>query len=97
MRAKTFIHTVVSAFILSGFLMAACGSSASPSSPEPALNRPGWFEVEFTDVQTGETFTMNDYAGKVVLVETMAIWCPNCLFQILGLNPIQTSCNGQLL
>jgi thiol-disulfide isomerase/thioredoxin len=24
---------------------------------------------------------MNDYAGKVVLVETMAIWCPNCLIQ----------------
>ena len=24
---------------------------------------------------------MNDYAGKVVLLETMAIWCPNCLFQ----------------
>ncbi|MCJ7657663.1 MAG: TlpA family protein disulfide reductase, partial [Anaerolineales bacterium] len=31
--------------------------------------------------QTGETFTMNDYAGKVVLVETMAIWCPNCIIQ----------------
>jgi len=24
---------------------------------------------------------MNDYAGKVVLLETMAIWCPNCLMQ----------------
>lgn len=24
---------------------------------------------------------MNDYAGKVALVETMAIWCPNCIEQ----------------
>ena len=24
---------------------------------------------------------MNDYAGKVVLLETMAIWCPNCIVQ----------------
>jgi len=24
---------------------------------------------------------MNDYAGKVVLLETMAIWCPTCLLQ----------------
>lgn len=24
---------------------------------------------------------MNDYAGKVVLLETMAIWCPNCALQ----------------
>lgn len=37
--------------------------------------------MELTDVQTGETFTMNDYAGKVVLLETMAIWCPNCVVQ----------------
>jgi len=42
---------------------------------------PDWFHIELTDVQTGETFTMNDYAGKVVLVETMAIWCPNCIIQ----------------
>jgi peroxiredoxin len=42
---------------------------------------PEWFGMELTDVQTGETFTMNDYAGKVVLLETMAMWCPNCLIQ----------------
>jgi len=24
---------------------------------------------------------MNDFAGKVVLIETMAQWCPNCIFQ----------------
>jgi thiol-disulfide isomerase/thioredoxin len=24
---------------------------------------------------------MNDYAGKVVLLETIAIWCPNCIIQ----------------
>jgi peroxiredoxin len=40
-----------------------------------------WFDMELTDVLTGETFTMNDFAGKVVLVETMAMWCPNCLVQ----------------
>jgi thiol-disulfide isomerase/thioredoxin len=37
--------------------------------------------MEMTDVQTGKTFTMDDYAGKVVLLETMAIWCPNCVIQ----------------
>jgi thiol-disulfide isomerase/thioredoxin len=34
-----------------------------------------------TDVQTGEPFTINDFAGKVVLLETMAIWCPTCRSQ----------------
>jgi thiol-disulfide isomerase/thioredoxin len=42
---------------------------------------PEWFDMELIDVQTGKTFTMNDYAGKVVLLETMAMWCPNCLMQ----------------
>ncbi len=46
-----------------------------------AAATPEWFDVELTDVQTGETFTINDYAGKVVLLETMAIWCPNCTVQ----------------
>jgi len=32
-------------------------------------------------VQTGEKFAMSDYAGKVVLLETMAIWCPSCVIQ----------------
>jgi thiol-disulfide isomerase/thioredoxin len=42
---------------------------------------PGWFAIELSDVQTGNTFTMNDYEGKVVMLETMAIWCPNCVIQ----------------
>ena len=33
------------------------------------------------DATTGETFTINDFRGKVVLVETMAMWCSNCLRQ----------------
>jgi len=42
---------------------------------------PDWFNIEMTDVQTGKTFSMNDFAGKVVLLETMAIWCPSCVIQ----------------
>ncbi|MBN1453125.1 MAG: TlpA family protein disulfide reductase [Anaerolineales bacterium] len=87
MRAKTFIHTFVLTLILTSLFLTACGSSASTLTPEPArsLQRaaetPEWFDIELTDVQTGETFTMNDYAGKVILVETMAMWCPNCTVQ----------------
>ena len=33
------------------------------------------YSIHYTKLYD-ETFTMNDYAGKVVLVETMAIWCP---------------------
>jgi cytochrome oxidase Cu insertion factor (SCO1/SenC/PrrC family) len=50
-------------------------------APTTAVTTPEWFDMELTDAQTGEIFTMNDYAGKVVLLETMAIWCPNCVVQ----------------
>jgi len=63
--------------VLTGLLLTACASS--PTATEAST--PEWFSYELTDVQTGETFTINDYAGKVVLVETMAMWCPNCIVQ----------------
>jgi peroxiredoxin len=66
------------ALILLTALFAACGEAATPE-PEPST--PEWFDFELRDVQTGQTFTMNDYAGKVIVIETMAIWCPTCLFQ----------------
>ncbi len=56
-------------------------SAPQLSATTVATTTPDWFDMELIDVQTGETFTMNDYAGKVVLLETMAIWCPNCIVQ----------------
>jgi cytochrome oxidase Cu insertion factor (SCO1/SenC/PrrC family) len=74
--------------IFSGFALiaSACApaQTTEPQStvvPATSVTTPDWFYMELTDVQTGETFTMNDYAGKVVLLETMAIWCPNCIVQ----------------
>lgn len=45
------------------------------------MDLPAWFHVELSDVDSGETFTVADLQGKVLLVETMAIWCSNCLRQ----------------
>ena len=46
-----------------------------------ATTLPDWFNIKMTDVRTGQTFSMNDFAGKVVLLETMAEWCINCVQQ----------------
>jgi len=45
------------------------------------MEAPNWFGASLTDARTGQTFSINDFQGKVVLVETMAIWCSNCLKQ----------------
>ncbi len=77
-------------FLGLSLILFACAPARTNTvnTPEPQLTgvaisttTPDWFDMELTDVQSGEKFTMNDYAGKVVLLETMAIWCPNCIVQ----------------
>ena len=74
---KTFFVAII--LLAFGFIPSACAPAEVNGTNTVAT--PAWFDMELTDVQTGETFTMNDYAGKVVLLETMAIWCPNCTVQ----------------
>jgi peroxiredoxin len=51
-------------------------------TPTPeAMMSTDWFNAELTDVNTGESFKVADFHGKVVLVETMAVWCPTCFTQ----------------
>jgi thiol-disulfide isomerase/thioredoxin len=44
--------------------------------------QPDWATLELTNAATGETFTLADFAGQTVLVETMATWCTNCRRQL---------------
>jgi peroxiredoxin len=69
-----FIVTLIILFL------AACGKSSNAVTPTEA-SKPDWFNISLTDAQTGEIFTISDFAGKVVLLETMAMWCPNCTVQ----------------
>jgi len=55
-------------------------TAGSPTQP-PALPQDTWRTAELRDVRTGETFTLNDLAGRLVVVEPMAIWCTNCRAQ----------------
>jgi cytochrome oxidase Cu insertion factor (SCO1/SenC/PrrC family) len=99
MRAQTFFYRTMFSLVLISLLLTACSPSDSTTTTEPitaasisatetAASEWDWFSVELTDAQTGQTFTMNDYAGKVVLVETMAIWCPNCTVQAAEVNKL---------
>ena len=67
-------------------VISACTLIPKVSEPQSSIVptatvTPDWFNIEMTDVQTGKTFSVNDFAGKVVLLETMAIWCPSCVIQ----------------
>ena len=51
------------------------------ATPAAMMGTPGWFGAALTNARSGQAFTINDFKGKVVLVETMAVWCTNCLAQ----------------
>jgi cytochrome oxidase Cu insertion factor (SCO1/SenC/PrrC family) len=55
------------------------GPPAAAGPTEAALEP--WRTAPLTDVRSGETFTLADLAGRVVVIEPMAIWCVNCLRQ----------------
>jgi hypothetical protein len=42
---------------------------------------PAWYSTPLTDVNTGAVFTVQENLGKIILVETLATWCSNCLRQ----------------
>jgi cytochrome oxidase Cu insertion factor (SCO1/SenC/PrrC family) len=96
MHSKILFPGSIFTVVLTSLLLSACSSSATPGIPAtvpatsaqhavptvvPTPSRPDWFAIPLTDARTGETFTINDFAGKVVLIQTIAQWCTNCAYQ----------------
>jgi len=46
-----------------------------------AMMTPSFFNISLSDVNTGNSFKISDFIGKVVLVEDLAMWCPSCKVQ----------------
>ena len=53
-------------------------SDPTPTAENVAYNGPDWTQAILENAQTGETFTLADFAGKTVFIEAMATWCPAC-------------------
>ena len=66
-------------------MMSDTASEDHQEMPDTAVEEvttdPTWLDYKFTDAVTGETFSISGFKGKVVLVETMAMWCSNCMKQ----------------
>jgi cytochrome oxidase Cu insertion factor (SCO1/SenC/PrrC family) len=58
-------------------------ASAEPAvaSVDPTDAAAAWLDIELTDAETGEPFTLASLRGEVVAIEPMAIWCSNCKAQ----------------
>ena len=57
------------------------GSPGTPASTPAVVLDQAWADAQLVDASTGDSFRISDYAGSVIVVETMAIWCSSCLTQ----------------
>lgn len=75
-----------------GLILSACGGSQGDTAPQSAAptatEYPAWYDMNLIDVSSDETFTISDFSGNVLLVETMAMWCPTCIRQGLELQKL---------
>jgi hypothetical protein len=57
--------------------------TATPQATEEEamMESPAWYSASLTDARTGQVFSIESLKGKVVLVESMAVWCSKCLTQ----------------
>jgi Uncharacterized protein SCO1/SenC/PrrC, involved in biogenesis of respiratory and photosynthetic systems len=84
MDTRTSRLSTVAGLLACAVAIAGCGATAAtPTFVDPipvvaAPTVPSWFNVEMVDVTTGKPFKISDFSGKVVLVDTMATWCPTC-------------------
>jgi thiol-disulfide isomerase/thioredoxin len=71
--------------IISLFIVAGCSNQVE--SEEGSIDIPdsqeaeSFLDIEFADVNTGQTHKISDFAGKKVLIESFAVWCPTCTRQ----------------
>lgn len=69
---------IVPSIFLSGCI---APSDDSPASRTTDTVSSTWMDIELTDVATQETFTISDFKGTPILLDSFAVWCPTCLQQ----------------
>jgi thiol-disulfide isomerase/thioredoxin len=81
------IVIIVSAYSLS---LTSAGSSARPIQ----IASSAWKNAPLTDASTGKNFTLSQFAGKVVVLQFMAVYCQYCLAESHQLVSVQQSFAG---
>ena len=71
------MRSTIVMFLLLG-LAATAWAADEEAAEEPAA---AWLAIELTDVSTGESFTIAEFADTPVLLESFAVWCPICTNQ----------------
>ena len=83
------IHTTFVAIICLALTQVAVGRELSPYTAQP-----GTAVFDLPDIK-GQQHSLDDYRGRVVLVNFWASWCPPCIHEIPGLERLKQRLNDQ--
>ena len=64
--------------VATGIVVAILFASSLPVAAQENGESVDWRDVELENVLTGESFRISDFAGKPILLESFAVWCPTC-------------------
>jgi cytochrome oxidase Cu insertion factor (SCO1/SenC/PrrC family) len=95
-RRNSLILGVVLLVIIIGAYSLSQTSAGSSARPIQVLNS-AWKTAPLTDANTGKNFTLSQFAGRVVVLQFMAVYCQYCLAEGHQLVSVQQgfATNGQ--
>lgn len=94
----TWIALIVGVFIVGVMVIFASRESADANLPDNLVEapRPGHRAPDFTlTTTTGETVSLSDYRGQVVVLNFWATWCGPCRFEMPDLQRLSEEMAGQ--
>jgi len=84
MKQKVFliIAVLLGAILIIGLFLGGKEESSSVEEDfEFSVGGESWKTIELVDISTEDTYTMNEFVGKPILLESFAVWCPTCTRQ----------------
>lgn len=94
-----FVKISVPFFLL--LILSILLSSCAPGRParpgEGGPQEADWLIIQLKDVITGKPFRLSDFKGKIVVLETMAVWCTTCQRQQIEIKKIHSQFGDEVV
>ncbi|MCO5183588.1 MAG: TlpA family protein disulfide reductase [Anaerolineae bacterium] len=97
-KSTAWIALIVTVMIVGSIVIFVSRESADVTVPAELVEapRPGHLAPEFTlTTTTGETVSLSDYRGQVVVLNFWATWCGPCRFEMPDLQRLSEEMDGK--
>lgn len=96
---KLFVKRSIpfSFLLISGILLFSCAPGQTARTGEQSTQTAEWLNIQLKDVITGKPFRLSDVKGKVVVLETMAVWCTTCQRQQIEIKKIHSQFGDEVV